>query len=351
MLVYYIQAPYSERISKPIPWSYAIISMGYITFWAALRSGFVDTFAYIRMFEDAPTGLSEAINALIHLGQNKTSGYEFLEILFKTYISNDYHYWLAFIAIGTAIPITVTFRKYSNDFLFCVFLFVASTLVIWMFNGIRQFWVAAILFSCTHLIQEKKLIKYIVVVLLCSTIHNTALIMLPMYFFVTDKPFGVRMILFVLGVLSCAISITPLMDTMENVLQDTAYERNLKQFAEDDGVNPLRVLLSAVPVILAFIKRKSIYIQNNQFLNICVNMATISAGLYFVGMFTSGIMMGRLPGYFRLYTILLIPYIINKLYPNYRHLFYTGFTIVYLIFYYLMSRNYYYISDILDTYI
>lgn len=348
MLMYRSQVPgLKQRLDRPVPWGYAIIAMGYITFWAALRSGFVDTSAYIRMFDSAPTGFAEAYEKL---GLIKSGGFDFIMVLFKTCISTNYHYWLSFIAISTAIPIIVTFRKYSIDYLYCIFLFITSTLCIWMFNGIRQFWVAAILFALTYLIKEKRFVKYAIAVLLCSTIHTTALVMLPMYFFVTDKPFGKRMIIFILAVLSCAITISPFMDAMETTLQNTSYANNLNQFTEDDGVNPLRVLLSAVPVILAFIKRKELINKNNAFIWICVNMATVSVGLYFVGMFTSGIMIGRLPAYFRLYTILFIPYLINILYRDYRKLFYAGFTVVYLVFYYLMARNYYYISDILGNY-
>lgn len=349
MYIYKTQVPsLQQRLEQPIPWAYAIIAMGYITFWAALRSGFVDTSAYIRMFNNAPIGFAEAFE---QWGHGKSGGFDCLMVLFKTVISSDYHYWLSFIAIGTAIPIMVTFRRYSIDYLYCVFLFISSTLCIWMFNGIRQFWVAAILFSLTYLIKERKFVKYAIVVLICSTIHATALLMLPMYFFVTDRPFGKRMIIFVLAVLSCAITVAPFMDAMESVLQNTDYSHNLTQFAEDDGVNPLRVLLSAVPVILVFFKRKELAKNSNPYIYICVNMATISAGLYFVGMFTSGIMIGRLPAYFRLYTILLIPFIINNLYASNQKIFYAGFTAVYLTFYYLMARNYYYISDILGTYI
>ncbi len=351
MLAYRSQQPDSRiRHTHPIPWGYAIISMGYITFWAALRSGFVDTYAYIRLFEYAQTGIAAAFEAL-GSGEGKSPGYDFLQVIFKTYISTDFHWWLSLIAVTTAIPIIIAARKYSTNYLYTIFLFIASTQFIWMFNGIRQFLVAAIMFGCTGLLEDRKTLKYMAILLLCSTIHKTVLIMLPIYFFVIDKPFGKRMLLFVLAVLSCAITIAPLMDAMNTVLQGSAYANNLDQFAEDDGVHPLRVALSAVPVILAYIKRKQIAQMNNRFVNICVNMSTISAGLYFVGMFTSGIMVGRLPAFFIMYSFILIPFLIDTVYNKYKTLFYSGFTIIYLVFYYLMSQNFYYLSDILGNYV
>ncbi len=349
MLVYCSQQPDPQvRQTRPIPWSYAIISMGYLTFWAALRSGFVDTNAYIRLFVYAPTGMDAAFDVLKN--SDKSPGFDFLQIVFKTYVSTDFHWWLTLIAVTTAIPITKTIRKYSTNYLYSIFLFLTSTQFIWMFNGIRQFWAAAIMFGCSSLLEDGKTIKYMVILLLCSTIHTTALIMLPMYFFARGKPFSRRMLIFILAVLSCAISIAPLMDSMETILQGSAYANNLNQFIEDDGVHPLRVALSAVPVILAYIKRKQIAMMNNRFVNICVNMSTISVGLYFVGMFTSGIMIGRLPAFFIMYSFILIPFLIDTVYKKYKMQFYIGFTAVYLIFYYIMAQNFYYISDVLGNY-
>jgi len=349
MFIYKQQVPNGNiRLTQPIPWSYAIISMGYIIFWAALRSGFADTRAYISLFEHAPAGMDAAFDALKREG--KSPGFDFLQIIFKTYISADFHWWLAMIAVVTAVPITIAIRKYSSDYLYSIFLFLASTQFIWMFNGIRQFLPAAIMLGCTGLLEDRKMLKYMTILLLCSTIHKTVLIMLPMYFFVVDKPFGKRMLIFVLAVLSCAISIAPLMDSMETILQGSAYADNINQFVEDDGVHPLRVAFSAVPVILAYIKRKQIVMMNNRFVNICINMTTVSAGLYFVGMFTSGIMIGRMPAFFIMYSFILIPFLINTVYKQYKTQFYIGFTAVYLLFYYLMAQKFYYISDILGNY-
>ena len=80
-------------------------------------------------------------------------------------------------------------------------------------------------------------------------------------------------------------------------------------------------------------------------------MSTISAGLYFVGMFTSGIMIGRLPIYFSLYNFILLPYLFNFIYTKSTKLLYTGFSILYLAFYYVSASKFYYISDVLGNYV
>lgn len=350
MVIYHLQQPDARlRQTRPIPWPYALLSMGYIVFWAALRSGFVDTYAYIQRYIHSPIGFDKALEALT--SNTKDKGFDFLQILFKTIVSSDFHWWIAFIAVATGVPIMIVFRRRSMNFLYSMFLFICSTTVIWMFNGIRQFLVAAILFGFGYLIEEKKLIKFLIVLILCASVHGTAWLMLPMFFFVTDKPFGRRMMLFIVAVLACAISIAPLMDSMETVLKDTQYMGNLEQFAEDDGVHPLRVLFSCIPVALAYIRRRRIIFLQDKYINMCVNMSTVSTGLYFVGMFTSGIMIGRLPIYFTMYSYILMPYLFCKIYPEYKKTLYTVVSVVYLAFYYLLTNKVYYISDILGTYV
>lgn len=350
MIVYKLQIPdLNIRITQRIPWSYAVIAMGYIIFWCGLRSGFVDTSAYIRSFEGYPVGLSEAFQ-IFSDPDGKDRGFTFLGIIFKTFVSTDFHAWLMFIALATGIPIMLAYRNHSNDYLYSIFLLVTSTTITWMFNGIRQFLAAAILFGFGFLIEKKRFIPFLIILLLCTTIHGSAWIVLPVYFFATDKPFGYRMLLFVLGVLLLGFYIGEAMDAMEILLEDTQYENNLDQFAEDDGVHPLRVLFSCIPVVLALWKRREILSLNNKYINMCVNMSTIAAGLYFIGMLTSGIMVGRLPIYFSLYTYILFPYLFIKVYPNLTKQFYIGFTLLFLIFYYVLCHHLYYISDILGTY-
>lgn len=349
MGIYHIQQPSSKiRHSCPIPWGYAIISMGYIVFWAALRSGFADTGAYVRAYLSSDIGFDVALDQLNNSG--KAPGWEFCQILFKTFISKDFHWWLAIIAILSGIPIMLTFRKKSTDYLFSIFLFVASTTFSWMLNGIRQFLVAAILFGFYYLIIDKRRGVFLALVLIGSLIHTSAIIMLPAVFLVDCKPFGRTMILFLIVILSLSFLVGSLLDAMDYMLQDSVYRGNLDQFAEDDGAHPLRVLLESVPMFMAFFKRKQIMALNNRFINLAVNMSTVSAGLFFVAMLTSGIMMGRLPIYFSLYNFILIPYLIYYVYAPYRRLVYTCFYVVYLIFYLLMTSHYYYVSDILGNY-
>ena len=51
------------------------------------------------------------------------------------------------------------------------------------------------------------------------------------------------------------------------------------------------------------------YYEKYPILPICVNMSLLTAAIYLVGMFTSGIFIGRLPIYSELYDLILIPFL------------------------------------------
>lgn len=58
------------------------------------------------------------------------------------------------------------------------------------FNGMRQWIASIILFWAIKYIWNDNFIKYFICVILASTIHISALIMIPVYFIVKERPFG-----------------------------------------------------------------------------------------------------------------------------------------------------------------
>lgn len=328
-----------------VPMIWAIFTFAYIIFWVGIRSGVADTATYIASFKTCPTNLPFISEILT--SDSKSPGFEIVQLLFKCVISENYHAWLMTIAVLSGIPIMLVLRKRSCNFFYSSFLFIVMLHFSWMLNGIRQFVVAAILFLLSDWILERKTIPFIIAVLLLSTVHFTALVMIPVYFIVTEKPFGKKVILFCMVLLICIIFIEPFIDTLEETLSQTAYAGYTEQFTQDDGVNPLRVLVMLVPPAVAFVGRRRLMVLSNSYINICINMSIVSAGLYLLGMFTSGILIGRLPIYFELYNLILLPYVIKNCFTSESSkLLYILATVGYGLFYFFQTRGSYYISDI-----
>lgn len=305
-----LNMPIEER--KVFPLFYAVLIFAFFTFWIGMRGYIFDTSLYISGFNSIPSDFSTAWSEIEWDG--KSPGFDVFNVLFKCFVSQDYTWWLMTIAIISMICVMIPLRKYSCDFFFSSFIFIALTTFTWPMNGMRQFICVAIIFACSGLIKDGKFLKFAIVVLLLSTVHYTCLLMLPIYFVARSKPWQMRMFIFIIIIVLVCLFAEPLFEGLEDtVLSGTAYAGATEQFAEDDGVSPLRALFFCVFPVLAYVRKNSLeeFYESDPILPIAVNMSLISAALYVVGIFTSGILIGRLPIYCSVYNMILIPYILN----------------------------------------
>lgn len=305
-----LNMPIEER--KVFPLFYAVLIFAFFTFWIGMRGYIFDTSLYISEFNSIPSDFSTAWSEIDWDG--KSPGFDIFNVLFKCVVSQDYTWWLMTIAIISMICVMIPLRKYSCDFFFSSFVFIALTTFTWPMNGMRQFICVAIIFACSGLIKDGKFLKFAIVVLLLSTVHYTCLLMLPIYFVARSKPWQMRMFIFIIIIVLVCLFAEPLFEGLEDtVLSGTAYAGATEQFAEDDGVSPLRALFFCVFPVLAYVRKNSLeeFYESDPILPIAVNMSLISAALYVVGIFTSGILIGRLPIYCSVYNMILIPYILN----------------------------------------
>lgn len=340
-------ATIEEIIQNRIPIAYAIIIFGYFIFWVSIRKYVADTSQYISSFNNISADFSEAWGKINWSG-SKGPLFEAIEVVFKCYISDDVTWFLTFIAIVSGVAVMLTLKKYSVDFFYSSFLFMTLLTFSWMMNGMRQFICVSLLFLCCDWIKDGKWIKFFIMVFILSYIHKTCLMMIPVYFIARAVPWKEKTIIFVIGIVFIAIFAEPFFKGVDYALSGTAYAGQTKQFAEDDGVNPLRPLFFAIPPLLAFIKRKELesFYDSYPILPICINMSIITVGLYFVGIFTSGILIGRLPIYCEIYDLILVPFLLRISYRKKESFLRPVFTVLVLLFFYFLWGESSYHSDL-----
>jgi hypothetical protein len=298
-------------------WDYlpAIILVLPLILWAGLRGDFIDTAAYRKMFLEESRGLGDISGVLF--GDGKDTGFTALTIFLKYFIGNNDKLYFTIFAVFHMSCICLVFRKYSSDFWISIFLFVASTdYLSWMHNGIRQFLAVCMIFSCFDLIVKKKYVKLIIMILLASLIHGSALIMIPIIFVVQGKPWNIRTILMLLGTAVVVLFIDRFTPILHDMLADTQYSDVVDNeiWAVDDGTNIIRVLVYSVPAIVSLVGRKYLHQANNTAMNICVNCSIVTAALYAVSAVTSGIYIGRLPIYTTLMGYMSLPWLIKHMF-------------------------------------
>ena len=276
-----------------------------------------DTWLYLSIFDGLPNTVSGLIQTLSDEDSGK--GFAAFECIIKIIFGNNRTAFRTILGLLHSIPFILVCRKYSEDYLFTVFLFAASGCHTgWMMNGLRQYASVMIIFAATPFVLKKKYVPAVLLVLLAATFHTSALIMLPVVFIVQGEAWNRKtLILIVIAIIAMyAFSTTP--GLFDSMLEGTEYAGTEAAMAEagDDGTNPIRVLVNAIPTLLAFMGQRQIKEEKDPVINLCVNMSVITLGVYLISIVTSGIMVGRLPIYMSLYNLILLPYEISHLFTE-----------------------------------
>ena len=283
--------------------------------WAMNRSWFGDTETYRKTFLAMPSSLGQLGEYLT--ANTKDQGFSVFSILLKTVIGNSDLLYFGIIAAIQVVCMVAVFRKYSPNYWVSIFLFIMSTdYLSWMQNGMRQFLAVTLIFAGFTLLLEKRYVLLSLLILLASTIHGSALMMLPIVFIVQGKALNKKTVFTVLLMLVIVLSIDKFTPFLGELLADTQYNDMLGNeiWAVDDGTNILRVLVYSVPALMAIVGKKYLDHANDPVMNICANCSLITMGLYLIASVSSGIYIGRLPIYTTLMGYMLVPWLIQKMF-------------------------------------
>lgn len=294
---------------------FALIAMLPVILMVTYRDMFGDTMAYRRAYTRMPDYFEEIPEYLE--GIEKDRGFYLFSAIIKITVAYNYRVYFFVLALLQGVTVAMLFRKYSSDFAISLFLFIASAdYVSWMYNGVRQFTAVTIILLGTPLYLKRKIIPSILLILLASQFHQSALLMIPFILIAPGKAWNWKTLLFTLATIVVVFFIDRFTDILDNLLVSTQYTNVVSDYTAfgDDGTNPIRVLVYSIPAIISFFFRKQIQETDSPVINFCTNMSIISMGLYVVSMFTSGIFIGRLPIYASLYGYILLPWEIENLF-------------------------------------
>ncbi len=309
--------------------------------WAGFRTEWGDTGVYRFEFMNSPVGFG-AIPGIL-AGEGKDKGFYAFVAVLKMIIGNQDKLFFLFFAVVQGLCMALTFRRYCRDYWMCMFLFVASTdYMSWMFNGMRQFIATTIMFAGFGLALKKKYVPLICLILLASTIHGSALMMIPVMFIVQGKAWNGKTLLALAATAVVVVFVDQFTPILNNLLQDTQYDTMMtnEYWNQDDGTNILRVLIYSVPALLSLWGLKYVRSANDPVINICVNCSIVTMALYLIAAVSSGIYIGRLPIYTTLQGYIALPWLIDHIFEKRSADLVRVLTIVlYVLFFYLQMNS------------
>ena len=296
----------SEVNYKTIGLFFALATFALLVYFVGQRNEIFDSADYRYSYIHYYSGDLDQINSILsNPSAYKGPLFSIILIIFKHFTNGSYTDWFTFIALIQCTSIALFLYKYSVNYIYSIYFLFTTSTFLWMVNGIRQFLAVTLVLFFVDWIKERKTIPFIIVVIFAYFIHSSAIIWIPIYFIIHYEPWSKKFIVF-----SVLMTVALFLYSKSSFVDDSNYSY-INTGGYQNGVNPLRVLVMAVPAIIAFSRRKYLKEVMTPFVKVWINLAVITAECYIVGMFTSGVM-GRMPMYFQLFNLLLLPWIVKN---------------------------------------
>lgn len=201
--------------------------------------------------------------------------------------------------------IVFTLKEYADPFELALYLYITTFSYYSSFNGLRQCLAATIIFAGFSFLIQRKWKQYFIIVLIASSFHLSALIMIPFYFFANNDIWTYKQGILIVLFSGCFLFYNGFIDQAFSIfLKDTIYGHYNSILTNlDNGANFLRAIVWSIPLIISYIYRRKI-IENKSYYNYIVNLSLI--GFLFMFLAVRNALIARLSFYFELYNIILI---------------------------------------------
>lgn len=287
-----------------------------ITFMAAFRNGFQDTGVYKAIYSNMELDYSYAFEESLDI---QDYGFNLFMIFLKR-INPDPQFLVIVTSVITFTIYFYTIKTYAYNLPMSLLLLITIDLIGTM-NGIRQILAGALTLLGLPLIRDKKFIPYLLLVLLASTLHKSAMILIPLYFIISGKRMNLGIWVFLASVLGCFMFPALADSIMGDLMEDSVYKDYLQN---ESKMGYMRFLVSLLPVALVILycwvqqdnhdgeNRSSSRYLHQRTVDVMVNMTVVSFGFMTLGM--RMVYFARVGLYFNCILAILIPTLISGIF-------------------------------------
>ena len=300
---------------------FVFIAMLSLVLISGLRANIGDTYFYKHAF----TGNNFEWS---NVSQQKNIGFWIFQMILKQF-SEDPQILIFTAALFTNVLIVLVLVNYSRMIELSLYVYITGGLFLISMNGIRQVMTAAILFTGTKFLIEGKWYYYFLIVVFASTFHESALILIPIYFLVRYKAWSKATWLLLVCSIIIVIGYDQFSTLLFSAIEDTQYG-HYSEFQEG-GANIVRVAVDAVPLLIAFLGREKLreIFPSSDYI---VNMTLV--GFIFMIISTQNWIFARFTIYFTLYQLILISWMIKLFHKKDQRFMYFCLVVCYFLYYF-----------------
>lgn len=285
---------------------YFIMSVGLILF-AGLRTGYNDTGTYLFGYNQLSQN-EDWFQQIDWLKIGDSPGFVFVQGMMHELGVSSQSFLMLFSVFTVGVNLWF-FRKYSCNLWLSVLLFITFAGYIFTLAAIKQCTAMALCLIATDRAINKKYLRFVFYVLLGSMFHPYALMYLivPFLFF---RPWSKNtlIMLVIFGIMGFAME--SLLGTLLNVTDMLGENYDAASFT-GEGVNPIRLLVTAVPAVLALMTATQIAEDEDKAQYAIVNLTMLNAEIMFVALFGTANYFARLANYFIPFQAVSIPWLLK----------------------------------------
>ena len=260
-------------------------------------------------------------------------GYLILNKITKLLI-NDSQVIFLITSLIVLILIVRTVYKYSSKLELSMYLFINLYFYYESLNIIRQYIAIAVMFYAVKYVYNRNFIKYILCILVASLFHTSAIFSFPIYFMYNFKLTNVKILKGLLVSMIILNLVQPVFNIISLFIPRYSYYSGGELFST--GTYRSIIIMGTI-FFIAYIKRKTL-IQNDYKNNLYINVLFIAFMLSFMGL--KSVLFIRIMVYFSIYSIMIIPNIVNTFDTKLKPIIYLlVITISYVYAYLLLSIN------------
>lgn len=296
-------------LGQPLPNPIAVIlPIVFFTVFVACRKTIGDTFFYMHSFrllpDEMPVNFRDFFDSMFGFFQNIIRN-----------LTDDPQWLIAFAAVfSIPVPLIILY-KYCPKFEMAIFMFVAFSYLGGAMNGMRQYMAASIvLLGTKYLFSMKKsdFIKYAILILLAYCMHNSAIIMLPLYFVVRRRSWQLSSYVMVLGSAIVVVAFDAILPSFLSALEQTSYsnysENGWFTSGAEGGSSFIRLIFIVYPIVIAFLNKERLKMLGH-IGDILTNIAFVEAAIYMISIYNW--IFSRLAIYLAIYFMIFIIWVVN----------------------------------------
>lgn len=317
---------------------YIIMAVVMILF-IGLRTDYNDTHAYLVGFKNLDTSIpfkTVIENMDWSIGANP--GFNLTNWIIK-YIGFESQDFLMFYAIITVGIYLWFLRKYTCNIWLSIFLAFATGTYLFSLAAIKQCVAIAFCLIATDRAIEKKYIKFILWIIIAALFHPYSIMFLVVPFMM-HKPWTIKTYLSLLFFGIFGFALQSMLGTIVDVTSMFGEGYDVTSLG-GEGVNPFRLIVCSVPLILSFIMKK--YLQKQETSesdNLILNLTILNAEIMFVGLFGTANYFARLANYFLIFQCLSIPWLFKYIDSKSRKTLTLIAVLCYLVYFVYEYKNF-----------